>query len=290
MSALTIARLIESYAPGDLRYHFEPELAKKQIQAASNAQVKDLYQKFFAMNHAQIAITGQYDAKAMQKLLNTEFATWNGQQKFQRLSSKYQPHQAQKVHVLSEQREFGSYQSLLTFPVGAYHPDAPALIVLDNILGDSQLSSRLGQELREKNALVYGFGSNLSLDSFDDVGALTIQANYTAGKSAEVSQVVAKVLNDLLKKGVTEQELEAAKASIMKQRVTSLEDDRNIHRMLLSQLERGKNLQSRQVRDQEFAKLRKADVDAAIKKYIKLDQLVEVMSDQYAQAPKPIEK
>ena len=286
VSALTIARLIESYAPGDLRYHFEPELAKKQIQAASNAQVKDLYQKFFAMNHAQIAITGQYDAKAMQKLLNTEFATWSGQQKFQRLSSKYQPHQAQKVHVLSEQREFGSYQSLLTFPVGAYHPDAPALIVLDNILGDSQLSSRLGQELREKNALVYGFGSQVQLDDWTESGALTIEANYTAGKSAQVSQTVHQVLTDLLAHGVTEQELEAAKADIMKKRMTALDDERAIHRMLVPQLERNRDFSTWKKRSQDYAKLTKADVDAVIKKYIKLDQLIEVMADQYGQAPK----
>ncbi|OTG66575.1 M16 family metallopeptidase [Acinetobacter silvestris] len=283
VSALTIARLIEVYAPGDLRYHFEPELAKKQIQAATNQRVKDLYQKFFAMNHAQIAITGQYDAKAMQKLLNAEFAQWNGQEKFQRLSSTYEQYQAQKVHALSEQREFGSYQSILTIPVGAYHADAPALIVLDNILGDSQLSSRLGQELREKNALVYGFGSQVQLDDWAESGAISIEANYTAGKSAQVSQTVHKVLLDLLEQGITEQELEAAKADIMKKRVTALEDERAIHRMLVPQLERNRDFSTWKKRSQDFAKLTKADVDAVIKKYIKLDHLVEVMADQYGQ-------
>ena len=89
-----------------------------------------------------------------------------------------------------------------------------------------------------------------------------------------------------MSRGVTEQELEAAKADIMKKRVTSLEDERIIHRMLNSQLERNKKMDSRAVRDQEIAKLTKADVDAAIKKYIKQDQLVEVMSDQYGQAQK----
>ncbi len=103
----------------------------------------------------------------------------------------------------------------MTFPVGADHPDTPALMVFSYILGDSQLSSRLAQELREKNALVYGFGSSLDLDDWIDSGALTIEANYTAGKSAQVSQSVHKVLNDLLSKGVTEQELEAAKANIL---------------------------------------------------------------------------
>ena len=89
---------------------------------------------------------------------------------------------------------------------------------------------------------------------------------------------------DLLNKGVTEQELEAAKADIMKKRVTSLEDERKIHGMLTGQLERNKTLLDREKRDQEIAKLSKADVDAVIKKYIKLDQFVEVMADQYGQA------
>ena len=95
-----------------------------------------------------------------------------------------------------------------------------------------------------------------------------------------------KVLNDLLTKGVTEQELEAAKANILKKRVTTLEDERNIHQMLTPQLERDRDLLFREKRDQALAKLTKADVDAAIKKYMKLDQLVEVMADQYGKKVK----
>ncbi|AYO54988.1 M16 family metallopeptidase [Acinetobacter wuhouensis] len=284
VASLTIARLLETYQPGDLRYHFEPELAKKQIQAATNQQVIELHKKYFAMQNAQISITGQYDPKSIKTVLDQQFGSWKNNQQYQRLSTEFTAYKAQKVHALSEQREFGSYQALQTIPVGVDNKDAAALIVFSYILGDSQLSSRLGQELREKNALVYGFGSSLDLDSFNEAGALSIEANYTAGKSAEVSQVVHKVLNDLLTKGVTNQELEAAKANIMKQRVTTLEDERVIHRMLNAQLERNKKMDSRAVRDQEFAKLTKADVDAVIKKYIKPDQLVEVMADQYGQA------
>lgn len=282
VAALTISRLVETYQPGDLRYHFEPELAKKQMQAATVEQVKQLYQEFFNMDYAQIAITGQFNSKTVLKYLNKNMGLWRAKQNYARLSSSHKDYSAQKVHALAEQREFGNYQGLLTLPVGTDHPDAAALIVFSHILGDSQLSSRLAMELREKNALVYGFGSDLNLDAYSDVGALMISANYTAGKSAQVSQVVHKVLNDLLTKGVTQQELEAAKANIMKQRVTTLEDERRIHRMLNSQLERNKNMQSRAARDQEFAKLTKSDVDAVIKKYIKLNHLVEVMADQYA--------
>ncbi|WP_173910348.1 pitrilysin family protein [Acinetobacter sp. Marseille-Q1618] len=287
VAALTISRLLETYKPGDLRYHYEPELAKKQIKAMTNQQVKDLYQKFFTTEHAQIAITGKYDAKHIQNVLNQQLGNWKSKEKYVRLSADFDQYKAQKVHALSEQREFGNYQSILTIPVGAYHQDAPALIVLDNILGDSQLSSRLGKELREKNALVYGFGSQLQLDDLVDSGAIKVEANYTAGKSAQVSQVIHQVFTELLNTGVTEQEVEAAKARIMKKRVTSLEDDRIIHRMLVPQMQNQKTLMDRAQRDQEFAKLSKADIDAVIKKYIKLDQLVEVMADQYGQVQKP---
>ena len=235
-------------------------------------------------NHAQIAVTGDFDPKKMQQTLQKAFGSWKTKQPYQKITSPYVAFKAQKVHVLSEQREFGSYQSVLTMPVGAYHPDAPALIILSHIMGNSQLSSRLAQELREKNALVYGFGSDLDLDSDTESGSISITANYTAGRSDQVSQSVHKVLTDLLNKGVTEQEVEAAKADIMKKRVTSLEDERKIHGMLTAQLERNKTLLDREKRDQEIAKLSKADVDAVIKKYIKLDQFVEVMADQYGQA------
>ncbi|MFW1858705.1 insulinase family protein [Acinetobacter defluvii] len=287
VAALTISRLLETYKAGDLRYHYEPELAKKQIKAMSNQQVKDLYQKFFTTEHAQIAITGKYDAKHIQNVLNQQLGNWKSKEKYLRLSGDFDQYKAQKVHALSEQREFGNYQSILTIPVGAYHKDAPALIVLDSILGDSQLSSRLGKELREKNALVYGFGSQLQLDDVVDSGAIKVEANYTAGKSAQVSQVIHQVFTELLNTGVTEQEVEAAKARIMKKRVTSLEDDRIIHQMLVPQMQNQKTLMDRAQRDQELAKLSKADIDAVIKKYIKLDQLVEVMADQYGNPQKP---
>lgn len=286
VAGLTMSRATEIYQPGDLRYHFEPELAKKQIQAATREQVVALYQQFFNTHHAQIAVTGEFNPKSVSKVLKNNFASLKAKQPYERLSGQYTVYPAQKIHALSEQREFGHYQAVMTFPVGAEHVDLPAMLVFRHILGDSQLSSRLAQELREKNALVYGFSANAQYDEWIDSGALGIQANYKPGRSAQVSQAVHKVLNELLAKGVTEQEVEAAKATILKQRVTALEDDRRIHSMLIPQLEKDRNLIYREKRDQAIAKLTKADVDAVIKKYVKPDQLVEVMADQYGKAVK----
>jgi zinc protease len=144
VAALNLARLIEIYQPGDLRYHFEPEFAKKQLNQATQAQVKQLYNQFFAMNHAQIAMTGDFDAKKMQQFIAQSFGSWSSSQPYQKILST-DTDSCSKSHALSEQREFGNYQSILTFR-WEWIIDAPALIVFTNILGQSQLSSRLGQE------------------------------------------------------------------------------------------------------------------------------------------------
>ena len=176
-----------------MRYHFEPELTKQQLKDATQSQVKQFYDQFFMTNHAQIAVTGDFDAIKIQKTLENAFGKWKTKQPYQKIVTPFVAFKAQKVHALSEQREFGSYQSVLTIPVGAYHPDAAALMILSHIMGNSQLSSRLAQELREKNALVYGFGSSVDLDSDTESGSLSISANYTAGRSDQVSQSVHKV-------------------------------------------------------------------------------------------------
>src|SRR5690606_5893452 len=108
VTSLTFTRLVERYEPGDLRYHFEPELAKKQYQAATRQQVQQLYQRFFKTHHARIAVTGDFKPKAMQALIKQEFEDWTTAEPYQRLASQYVAHPAQKVHALSEQREFGS--------------------------------------------------------------------------------------------------------------------------------------------------------------------------------------
>lgn len=283
VAGMALSRVLETHQPGDLRYHFEPDFAKQQLQAASNDQVKKLYQQFFAMDHSNVAVTGEFDAKKMKKTLSSAFQNWNKKQPYEQLITPYIDYKAQKIHALSEPREFGAYISVLPFPMGDKHPDAASMIVFKNILTESQLSSRLAKELREKNALVYSFGSSMNLDQDVQSGAISISANYAAGKSAEVSQAIHKVFKDLLEKGVTEQEVEAAKADIMKNRMTSLEDERRIQRMLNNQLFRDTTLLTRQKRDESIAQVTKADVDAVIKKYIDLSKFVEVMADQYGQ-------
>ena len=284
VSSLTLARLLERFPEGDLRHHAEPTLLKKSYEQATRQDVVDLYQKYMAMQHAFIAVTGEFEVNQMKKQLQQSFENWSNSVPYERITTPYDDETAQKIHALAEQREFGHYIAVMRFPVGMNDKDMSALQIFRHVLADSQLSSRLAQGLREKGGLVYGFSGNVNFDPWVSSGSLGVSANYSAGKSAQVSQTVHQVLKDMIEKGLTAQELAEAKSSILKKRLSALEDERRIHSMLNGHLERNETLLTRVQRDQHISRLSLKEVNAAIKKHIRLEHLVEVMADQYGVA------
>lgn len=280
VTQIQLGRVLEQYSAEDLRFHFEPKQLYTQYQAVTPEKISRIHQQLIGMNQAQIAVTGQID---QQILLNQikQLSDWNTTASFERIGPTYHPIKAQALHMQSEPREFGAYQGYLNFPVGAEHADAAALTIIAQVLGNSQLSSRLALELREKTALVYGFSSRLSLDPFTSVGSLHISAEYSTAKTAQISAAVHKTLLDLINQGLTPEELEQAKVEVMKQRIAAVEDASRVHRLLNSQLERNLDMQSRIQRDHEITALTLKQVNAVIKRYINLDQLVEVRADKY---------
>lgn len=84
-----------------------------------------------------------------------------------------------------------------------------------------------------------------------------------------------------MKHGVTEQELEVAKAELLKQGVSGLDNEKVIHEYMAADLKFNDDLYLLLNRYKDIASLKKEDVNTVIKKYIRMDRLVEVMADQY---------
>ena len=274
--------LTNHYAEGDLRFNEKPDLEKKHVEAVTLKQIKEFYSKYVKANQADIVVTGEFDQNKMAQLLEQQLGHWNGKEAYEVIENTYVPVKSQRLYLLAEPREFGSYRAFINVPLSKESADLPAMWVLSYILGESQLSSRLGQELREKNALVYSFYQALDVNEKIESGRLNIEANYTAGKADLVSQVVHNVFEDLIKNGVSAQEVEAAKAEILKQIATGAENPLMMHDNLGSQLKFKRNNSELKTKYQAVAKLNKEQVNAVIRKYIDLNNVVEIMADQYA--------
>jgi len=100
---------------------------------------------------------------------------------------------AAEVKFRTQYKPLKQIQLALGFPTkGREHADAPALRMLSKILGGT-MSSRLFMEVREKKALCYYIGTQVSF--YEDVGKFVVQAGLDADRLDDAVKTILKELN-----------------------------------------------------------------------------------------------
>ena len=107
-------------------------------------------------------------------------------------------------------------------------PDYPALAMGNFILGGGTLSSRLGNRVRQKEGLSYGVASGLVVSSLDRRSVLYVYAISNPANSNKVKATIREELDKLLKDGVTEDELAAAKQGYLQSLSVGRANDGNL--------------------------------------------------------------
>jgi predicted Zn-dependent peptidase len=123
------------------------------------------------------------------------------------------------IHVVRKPLE--QVQVVLGFPgVPDTAPERYALFLLNDVLGGS-MSSRLFQEIRERQALVYAVHS--SNQGYRDSGLFYVYAGTDAANLGKVLKALLKEVRALKKDGVTADELRRAKEHLKGSLILSLE-------------------------------------------------------------------
>jgi len=123
------------------------------------------------------------------------------------------------VNIVSKTLE--QVHLIMGFP-GLRHsaPERYALFLLNDVIGGS-MSSRLFQEVREREGLVYAIHSGVQ--AYVDTGTLYVYAATDAQNFSKVLKSTLKVIRELKKTGVTDEELRRAKDHLKGSLMLSLE-------------------------------------------------------------------
>lgn len=194
-------------------YAFEDYGTIASIRKIRKQDILRHYLTFFRPNNASLAVVGSFDSDFEEKV-KTTFAAWT-KRKQPTLKIDRPPENSPLAVTLLTKK--GLQQAQIRFgQLGIKRTDADylKLRVANEVLGGS-FASRLNQRVRDDLGLTYSVGS--SYQSLADSGAFNIQTftkNETVGRTIEETT---KVLEDVLEKGITEQELKAAKNQIIGQ-------------------------------------------------------------------------
>lgn len=151
-------------------------------------------------------------------------------------------------------------------------PDFYAVFLLNHILGGGTFSSRLMQEVREKNGLAYGVST--SLKTMDHAGLIQ---GYVATENAKIPQsltIIRNVITNTAEHGVTQEELDNAKNYLMGSFPLNLDKNEKLASYLIGmQLENlGKDFL--QKRNSYIQNITLDDVNRAAKQFMTPDRLV----------------
>ncbi|KOP26218.1 peptidase M16 [Hapalosiphon sp. MRB220] len=161
-----------------------------------------------------LALVGDFDPKNVRSLIETEFGNWqvSGQAPKIEYPVVSMPDKIVRLNsVLPGKTQAVTYMG----NTGINRKDQRyyAALVLNQILGGDTLSSRLGAEIRDRQGLTYGIYSTFQVGQ--NIGIFLIEMQTAPEDSTRAINSTRRLLEEIHQQGVTSEELETAKRTLI---------------------------------------------------------------------------
>lgn len=279
-----IQRHVSPYPKSDPRYTatFDEEAA--DIKALTLDQVKKFYNTFYGASNATLSVVGDFDAAEIQSLATQLFGNWKSKSPFTRMPAKLFNVQTINESIETPDKANAFFVASYQFEMRDDHPDYPAIVLGNFMLGGGFLNSRLATRIRQKDGLSYGVGSQMSAGSLDNIGSFFAFAIYAPENVDKLEKAFREEIEKVINEGFTADEVKAAQSGWSQQRVVGRSQDSQVASTLNNYLFVGRDYKW----DEEFEKkvmaLTAEQVNAAMKKYLSLDKMNIVKAGDFAKA------
>jgi zinc protease len=279
-----LSRYDNPYPKGDIRYNPSFDEEVEITKAMTVADLNAFHDDFYGADHAQLALVGDFDPAVIEPVLGKLFGDWKARIPYAHVPEPYHlsPLTAQQFETPDKANAF--YIARLAIPVKADDADIVPLILANSVLGGGGLKSRIADRLRQQDGISYGAGSGLSEANSDANGALTLIAIYAPQNLTKLKTDMAEVLAAFLKDGVTEQELSEAKSGLLQQWTINRTQDGALASQLAFNLKFGRTMAFTEDREARIKSATVEQVNGVIRKYLHLDQLVQMYAGDFAKA------
>ena len=281
-----VRRALDAYAdPEDPRYVPTLDELADRTEAVTLTEVRTIYDTLLTDAAGELAVVGSFDPEAVVDSAAENFAGFGADDapEFRRLPREVKPDVAGgETDIETPDKKNAVYYAGLTVPVSQEHPDYPALLIGNYILGSSGLSSRLGDRVRQQEGLSYGVRSGLSVRPKDDYALWTVSAITNPQNVPKLKAVIREEVDRWLADGVTEEEVEAAKTSYLQKRRVARASDAGLAGTLANQLFNDRTMQFTADIEGRVASLTAAEVNDALREHLDADDLVIAAAGDFA--------
>jgi zinc protease len=198
-----------AYGP-DSPYARTPEYYT--VAAIARQDLIDWHKLTVAPNNMIVGVYGDFDGAAMERRLRESLGSLPKGARF--TEPQIPIHEARPGIYFIEKDDVNQSQiAMVDLGTDRRNPDYYAIEVMNEIFGGG-FASRLVNNVRTKLGLAYAVGGGVGT-AFDHPGILRVSVATQSGSTAKAIEAVNQQIADLIKDGVTEQELKKAKDSIL---------------------------------------------------------------------------
>ncbi|MBA62763.1 MAG: pseudouridine synthase [Planctomycetaceae bacterium] len=277
-----LARKLTPYPVDDIRATLPVEGQIEQLKSVTLEDIVRLFKQQVGNQSGELVAVGDFDIEAVNPLIQDAVKTLSSDVTYQRIgSTPFLDVKGGHETIVTPDKKNAFYISAHQIPVGRLHPDYPALLIGNHILGGGSLSSRLADRVRQQEGLSYTVGSMYRTYAKEGHGRVMIYAISNPDNSDKVVSVINEEINKLIKDGVTEQEVSKAVESNLQSSAVSRSTDGGIAGMLGSLLAQDRDVQSTKDLEDQMMKLTPDQVNAAIRKYLKPEKLIIVTAGDF---------
>lgn len=283
-----LAAINNAYPKGHPNYSMSQEEEEAAIRALSIADVKQFYADFYGLGKSINIGIGTFEGDAVKAFLEREFAGYSSKNPYSEIKAPYIPTKGANEIIQTPDKQNAFTFGVLGVEISEYSDDYPALEIAGTILGGGFLNSRIADRLRQKDGVSYGAGGNLQADSdqVDRNSQFFLYAIYNPSNLEKVQLGFQEEIQRFIAEGVTEEEVKNAVNGWIQSNTVSRAKDNELSSLINNNLYYGRDMGFQKQMEARMAKLTVADVNAAIKKYLKpFDQWTVVSAGDFKEQP-----
>jgi zinc protease len=266
------------YKSGDPREVRPIEETERQTREATAAQLKAYWQRFAGAQHGELVLTGPLELAPIQSMLQSLWGDWASKEPHVRWASEHAAPVGEAFSKLQvAEKANATYTARIAFPLNQRHPDFAPL------LAGMEMMSRLGlwQRIREQEGISYGVSSWLDAPWDGNAAAININASFAPQNLDRLRTAIREVLTQTREKGYSFIEVGFAKSAILARRKDRLTQPVNAIDTIAFNLREDRALDANKEFDARYEKLDAASVNAALRKYLDVALLREVVAGTF---------
>ncbi len=280
-----ISQHFNVYPKGDVRHSLSMKESIEKINQTKLEDLIDFHKKFMGTARGEIAIVGDFDPKVVEEIIRKDFTNYQSKEHYEQIIYEYKPVKATRIVIDTPEKENATIMARSVFPIKDTDEDAPALMVANWILGGgSGLSNRLIDRLRQKEGLSYGAGSGVRIPSKGNNGVFVFRAIVAPQNVLKAEASAKDVIATAVKDGFTEEEVKEAIKGILQAQAAARAQDGTVAGSWLDKLDTGRDWTFSKQRAEKIAKLTTEEVNAALRKYIKPEEITFVIAADQSKA------